>query len=665
MAVCYRESGLPVLGGKQSSSIINSLLNCKKIKSDIFSIRKPEKVYAAYGIPTDEVLLAYCKGTVPLIPLTMAGIIFTNKAVYFDPAPPSSNHDKIRKIPYSNLGKYILDQEGDHSPALAYTADDSIELYTNTIFATNMAAKETIDMLQKLQDELLASDSIARQQFVELGQSIITLAQEDIFDGSLSGTNDKRLEKLIHNPYTSDPAAKAKAECLYRSCNFSAYYNFVNSLPKTVSAQTCEALKAPDALFTEKLITDLSNMDNRFSKYSLEQKIGNLLHETSQSILSLRIISYCAIRLFDDKSFQVAMEHFQRLSKNKEITFFENQKAVYYNTKMLRVYNAIKNGKPIQEDWVSMHDSTGLTPLHYALILGAKPTLDQLLQLKRWCSPNVSTLDEIDWIYQYEVLAAGTKCIHPAALLSFTNERVFELEESVDRLMSEFGDSVKVLDMLSAQETRMLHELSRLERIHADYEEIQAIRDSLDMLYEEEKRANEENFEIFKKWEAAKEELSQITDELVSKAKKQYSAMARSQDSFVRYIYRIYLNPEFLHSVLIATSKESNVLLYKHGNLVFAAPDFAELDPKLAIDMGCFDSNEDTSDDLKHDHYSPIIPPHGTSWFSAKAHIDVAALKAEYRSLAKQYHPDVFHHPDSNTAMQQITAEYETLLRST
>ena len=664
MAVCYRESDLPVLGGKQSSAIISSLLNCKKIKSDIYSIKKPEKVYAAYGIPSNEVLLAYCKGTVPLMPLTMAGIVFTNKGVYFDAAPPNSYRNNVRKILYDDLGKYIFIQEGEHGPALAYTADTSIKLYTDTVFAVNLAAKETVDILQKIQNELLASSPTAKQQFIDLGESIISSAQDDIFCGMLSDTTNKLLEILIHNATTADFAAKAKAESLYRSCNFTAYYRFVNTLPKTVSTQMCDDLKAPDSLFAKKFIVDLSNMDNSFPRYYLEQIISNLLSETSHSILSLRIISYAAIRTYDDKSFQTAMENLQRHSRNDEIIFFEKLKGCYYNTQMLRVYNSIKHGKPVQDDWIHMHDSIGLNPLHYAIILGAETVADQLLQLKSWPNFDGPTQTEIDWIYHYEVPAAGAKGFSLYYLLRCTNEKVRELHEAVENLQTEFGNSVQVMDMLNAQERRTLSELNRLERMHADYEQIRTMRDSLDELYEEKKRADEEQAEIFKNWEAAKEELPRLEAELSSKARKQFLAMSKSPDPFVQYVYKLYIDHDYLHSVLRSTSKEDNAILYKNGNLVFVAPNFAEIDSKLAVDIDNCSKVDEAGDDIEQERRVPITPPYGTSWFSVNAHSNATILKAEYRALAKKYHPDVCQHPDSNSAMQQITAEYEDLLQN-
>lgn len=59
------------------------------------------------------------------------------------------------------------------------------------------------------------------------------------------------------------------------------------------------------------------------------------------------------------------------------------------------------------------------------------------------------------------------------------------------------------------------------------------------------KRADEENFDIFRNWEAAKEELFQLEEELSSRAKKQFFIMGKSPDSFVQYVYKLYIDPDF------------------------------------------------------------------------------------------------------------------------
>lgn len=134
-----------------------------------------------------------------------------------------------------------------------------------------------------------------------------------------------------------------------------------------------------------------------------------------------------------------------------------------------------------------------------------------------------------------------------------------------------------------------------------------------------------------------------------------------SEVPLAKFLFRLYFEPNFLYSILSGTQAKEETKLYRYADLYFVAPDFAEIDPVLAVDL---DYGENNESNLKLDGHTPITPPYRTSWFSANAHSDVTILKAEYRALAKKYHPDVCQHPDSNSAMQQITAEYEELLRN-
>ncbi len=49
--------------------------------------------------------------------------------------------------------------------------------------------------------------------------------------------------------------------------------------------------------------------------------------------------------------------------------------------------------------------------------------------------------------------------------------------------------------------------------------------------------------------------------------------------------------------------------------------------------------------------------PYGSSWFSPQAHSDENILNAEYRKLAKQYHPDLCKQNDAKEIFQEITNE--------
>ena len=55
----------------------------QKISFDLSKIKDLSKIYKAYNIATDETIIAYIKSSVFLVPLTMDGVIITDRGVYF------------------------------------------------------------------------------------------------------------------------------------------------------------------------------------------------------------------------------------------------------------------------------------------------------------------------------------------------------------------------------------------------------------------------------------------------------------------------------------------------------------------------------------------------------------------------------------------------------
>ena len=56
--------------------------------------------------------------------------------------------------------------------------------------------------------------------------------------------------------------------------------------------------------------------------------------------------------------------------------------------------------------------------------------------------------------------------------------------------------------------------------------------------------------------------------------------------------------------------------------------------------------------------------PYGSSWFSPQAHSDENILNAEYRKLAKQYHPDLCKQNEAKEIFQEITNEKNNILNN-
>lgn len=64
---------------------------------------------------------------------------------------------------------------------------------------------------------------------------------------------------------------------------------------------------------------------------------------------------------------------------------------------------------------------------------------------------------------------------------------------------------------------------------------------------------------------------------------------------------------------------------------------------------------------LPMNEVSDIKKPSVDSRFSVEAHGDPKALKKEFHTLAKQYHPDTADIPEATELFQEISAEYEQL----
>ena len=183
-----------------------------------------------------------------------------------------------------------------------------------------------------------------------------------------------------------------------------------------------------------------------------------------------------------------------------------------------------------------------------------------------------------------------------------------------------------------------------------------------DELIEEYRTCVQSKLDAEKELDNKEKQRSSTYSDAIKYALNNLDKLRNSEEPLAKFLFRLYFEPDFLYSILSGTQTKKETKLYKYADLYFVAPDFAEIDPSLAVDM---DYYENIENNLKLDGHTPITPSYGTSWFSVNAHSDVTILKAEYRALAKKYHPDVCQHPDSNSAMQQIIAEYEELLRNT
>lgn len=654
------------------------LLSCKymcaKVSFDISKIKKLVAVYQAYRICSGEKLIAFSKAAFSLISLTTDGIVFTNKAFYLH--PNSAKETPSNRFAYSNLCNYLITQESERGSVHLQNETADYRIYDSTLIFKNTTGKEILLILEAIQNKLLDVSQLAQEQYSKQVQWVLSLGREEINHGILSARAKVLLDVLSCKASYKRDAVFLIAESIFRLCNKKKYHTYLDSVTGTLSPSELSELRQPPTKFMVTLLSQLSDLDHSFSEEYLQKTTnqieGDQLKATSEflNVASvdepyLHVLAYCQIRVNHISRAQETIDGIRKQFGDSHIFPIEQFKGIFRNRQMLNVYQAICAGKEIDKAWYSLCDSYGLTLLHYALLLKNDAVAEHILTISN--SNKLTPLPEdieISWMYDYTLLVCGVQSKMKERVFLLFDPDMIRLEKEIAKLKIMVAKYEFQLSGISTMQRQCKNRISAIEKNDPFSPELRILYDKKDQLIEEYHNCLNNKLEAEKEVEAKEKQRTPTYNDAVRYYLNNLDRLKKSDDPLAKLLFRLYFEPEFLYSVLKGTCKKEEAKLYKHGDTYFVAPDFAEIDPKLAINMGCFDSNEDTADDLKHDHYSPITPPYGTSWFSVKAHSNVAVLKTEYRALAKKYHPDVCHHPDSNTAMQQITAEYEDLLRN-
>lgn len=647
---------------------------CSKVSFDLSRIKRPATVYQTYRIQNGESLIAYTKATFPLISITIDGVVFTNKALYLH--PNSAKEMPINRFAYSDLCNYLITQENDRGSVHLQNENADYRIYDSTLIFKNAAGKDILLILETIQDKLLDASPLAQAQYNEQAQWVLSFGKDEMNHGIISTRARALLDVLARKATYKKDVIYLIAESIFRLCNRKKYQTYLDSVSGMLSSSDLHELRQPPTRFMDTLLSQLSDLDHSFSEDYLHktslQIEGDYLKSSSElfNIASvdepyLHVLAYCQIRVNHISRAQETIGGIRKQFGDSHIFPIEQFKGIFRNRQMLNVYQAICAGKEIDKAWYSLCDSYGLTLLHYALLLKNDAVAEHILTISN--SNKLTPLPEdieISWMYDYTLLVCGVQSKMKERVFLLFDPDMIRLEKEIAKLKIMVAKYEFQLSGISTMQRQCKNRISAIEKNDPFSPELRILYDKKDELIEEYHNCLNNKLEAEKEVEAKEKQRTPTYNDAVRYYLNNLDRLKKSDDPLAKLLFRLYFEPEFLYSILKGTCKKEEAKLYKHGDTYFVAPDFAEIDPKLAINMGCFDSNEDTADDLKHDHYSPITPPYGTSWFSVKAHSDVAVLKTEYRALAKKYHPDVCHHPDSNTAMQQITAEYEDLLRN-
>lgn len=649
---------------------------CNKVSFDLFKIKKLDTVYQTYRIQNGERIMAFSKASISLISLTIDGVVFTDKALYLH--PNSAREMPSNRFAYSDLCDYLITQENERGSVHLQSRSADYRIYDSTLIFKNTAGKDILFILETIQDKLLASSQLAQAKYNEQVQWVLSLGKSEINQGVLSKRARALLDVLARKTSYKKDAIFLIAESIFRLCNRSKYQKYLDSVAGTIStSELCELRKA-SAQFMTTLLTQLSDLDHDFSEEYLTDTYLNIVGDClkSDSAFSdffnvsavdepyLHVLAYCEIRKNYIADSQNTISLIRKNFGDAHTFSIEYFKGVFRNRQMLCAYKAICAGKEIDKAWYSICDSYGLTLLHYALILKNDTVAAHILTiLKTHKLPPPPENIDISWMYEYTLLVCGSQSKMKERVFLLFDPDIIALEKEMAMLKLKVVQCDLKLSGTSTMQSQCKSRIAYLEQNDPFSPELDNLYNQKEYLLNEYRTCLRNKHETEKELDSKEKQCGATYNESVRSALNKLDNLRSNEDPLAKLLFRLYFEPEFLYSTLTATSDQTNTKLYKYADLYFVAPDFADISRSLLIETMQKEDNKMDADQLMLDGFAPISPLHGTSWFSVNAHADMAVLKAEYRALAKQYHPDVCKHPDSNAVMQNITAEYESLLR--
>ena len=653
-------------------ALVSFECKCSKVYFDLFKIKKPEAVYKTYRINGGESIIAFSKSTLSLISITVDGIIFTNRALYLH--PNSAKDMPSNRFAYADLCNYLITQENDRGSIHLQNKNADYRIYDGTLVFKNTAGKEIQLILETIQEKLLEASHLAQEQYNEQAQWVLSLGRNEIDHGLLSARARSLLDVLSRKSNSGKDAIYLIAESIFRQCNRKKYEKYLDSVESILSFTDLYELQQPPTRFMETLLSQLADLDHSFSNDYLNKTYLNISGDDLKSTSELfniapidepylHILAYCQIRTNSIPRAQDTIARIRKKFGNSHANPIEYFFAIYRNRQMLSAYNALCSGKEIDKAWYSMSDCYGLTLLHYALILKNDTAVEHILTIRNsYKLPPPPDDIDISLMYDYTLLACGTQSKLKEQVFLLFDPDMIRLEKEIATQKLKVAHYDLKLSGISSMQSQCKSRITYLEQNDPYSPDLENLYSKKGELIEEYRTCIQSKLDAEKELDNKEKQRGSTYHDAIKYALNNLDKLRNSQEPLAKFLFRLYFEPDFLYSILSGTQTKKETKLYKYADLYFVAPDFAEIDPSLALDL---DYSENNESNLKLDGHTPITPPYGTSWFSANAHSDVTMLKAEYKALAKKYHPDVCQHPDSNSAMQQIIAEYEQLLQNT
>lgn len=647
-----------------SNIILAQKDQCQKVIFDLRQLKKVDKLRSEYHIPPEETILAFCKSPVALFSMATEGLIFTNEALYFCPGHTLKNGIKLKRILYTTMDSYIFTQEGSNGVVHAQTLNDEIRIIgPGPIFAShNIAGTEIRKILREIQNHLFKQSPLAKSRFDALAVAFLKKLRAEMGILEIRKRTDAILYSLMKFPDHADAAAMLKAEYLFREFLPEKYEKYAATLPRIISKNTREEIINIPESFPNNYIRTLRQLDNDY-KYEdlliIYQRISG--HEW-KDVDTTTICAYLSIRMNGSRKLNAALSVIRKRDGDAAVNSIEYFKGIHSYHLMWSVYSAIKKGEKLHPAYTHFRDGVGLTPLHYAILLKNEKAIADMLKKQNWTQaapigPNTS----FESIYNYIVPAFGKQLSCFDDILLGTNKDAIKLKNDIKSRTKTLKFQNVVLSLNKVCFSTQRADYLKKQLTNANDDELDVLRDDLENTrcsLENAASNAEDSVNILEEYLS---ELAGIVDNAPSETAEILNKATYSDDPLVRYLYRLYFEPDFFEQVLLATQNSQPMNLYVHKGFYFVAPEFAEINlPPLEVQSSQKKTTEKT--EQKKKEVPRNTPIYRNSWFSPKAHRDADILKSEYRKLAKQYHPDVSDMEDSTRLFQNISAEYKDLL---
>ena len=653
--------------------------NYSKITFGTATIKKINKVYSRFHILSSETILAHIKSAVPFMGELA---VITDCAIYTYLS---------ESVPISEVCGYLVAMADAKASVNISNAVGNRDILGGSFVVQNTAGIELTQFIKALQGKLLQTYPWARQQRDALANGIMAAARNEMKTGRISTEKLSQLSALSEEPAYCDSVTLLLGEDAFRSCGFAEYQRFVTQQESKVSYATKAALSNSQENFSAALIRDLGDLSLDFNSGYLETAYHNMSELTTYTESQCLILAYLCARLGKEEQFKTLREQVCRRCGEDKALSLDFFKGRYFNNRMKKVYELVKQGTMPPAEWLGWTDSVGLSALHYAILLNQETLVEDLLEKKTWTVKAPVSDGEAELLYDYTVLACYKNLSNRRTVFQKTSDLVAAQLRSRKALERRLWLKERKLDIqnASAQKARELMRTARKNGLYEKEEEWREKLDNVSMLRDETRM---EIDEINQSISEIDYEISVLTSDAMVEAADTIQRLQSSTNPFVHYLFCLFSDMDALLHMISAQQEAFKLYSYKGFHFVTPADvhvdlpytidqkqeeksrksDYQESSQREYREQSQHSTNEQyhthqegtqqSQREQKKDTGAPIKKPYGISWFSPEAHRSMKKLKEEYRSLAKKYHPDVCDHPRSKEIFQDILNERADIL---